>query len=143
MDQQTLSPDSIRAWRRLQQIVREAAEMVPVAEAVLRDCDAPGPKGTEPARSAGVLVLAFHRRSLEVETMAVPDSIKKRVVQLLNYHSELIGQVSLMAYRDRTERSIRARGSGGLGPLALELVDLAHELAAMPAPPKQATRRDP
>lgn len=134
--------ESPRAWIRLQQLVREAAEMVPAAEAVVRALDGPGPKATEPARSAGELVSAFYRRSLEVQALQIPDSTKKRVVQLLNYHSELIGQASWMAYGHQSERTRRARGRGGLGPLAQELVELAQELDAMPGPPARAPKPD-
>ena len=134
--------ESANAWIRLQEMLREAAEMVPAADAVVRACDAPGPKGTEPAREAGRLVSAFLRLSRETQALPVAAGIKTRAVQLLNYHLELIGQASLMAYGNQSERTRRAIGSGGLGPRAQELVDLAQELAAMPAPPARTPDRD-
>ncbi|MHB8588439.1 MAG: hypothetical protein ACYDA0_06260 [Candidatus Dormibacteraceae bacterium] len=122
--------------------MREAADLVPAAEAVVRACEQPGSKGTEPAREAGRLVSAFLRLSLETESLAVAGGIKTRAVQLLNYHLELIAQAALMAYGHQSERTRRAIGSGGLGPLAQELVDLAQELASMPVPPARTPSRD-
>jgi len=104
------------------------------AEAAVAACGQAGPRGTEPAREAGRLVSDVQHLSVETQALAVPDKVRRRVVQLLNYHSELIGQASLMAYGNRTERTLRAIGKGGLGPLARELQDLADAISRMPPP---------
>jgi hypothetical protein len=64
-----------------------------------------------------------------VRSLPVREPLRSRVARLLDYHAELIGQASLMAYRDRTERQERARGRGGLGPPAIELARVADQLA--------------
>ena len=110
-------------------MVREAVALLPAAEVVLAACDQPGSKGTEPARSAGLVASAFIRMAGRVRSLPVREPLRSRIVHLLDYHAELIAQALLMAYGDRTERQERARGRGGLGPPATELAKLADQLA--------------
>ena len=106
-------------------VLREATALLPVAEAVVAACDAPGIKATEPARTAGRVSSAFHLMSTRVLRLSIQPSLRTHLAQLLEYHSELVGQASLAAYGHRSERTERARGGGGLGTPAIELAQLA------------------
>ena len=121
-----LVPPQARA--ELLDVVREAVALLSLAEVVLAGCDQPGTKGPEPARSAGRVMSAFVRMAGRVRSLPVSEPLRSRIAQLLDYHAELIGQALLMAYGERTERTERARGSGGLGPPAIELARLADQL---------------
>ena len=118
-----------QARAELLEVVREAVALLPAAEVVLAACDRPGSKGPEPARSAGLVASAFIRMAGRVRSLPVREPLRSRIARLLDYHAELIGQASLMAYRERTERQELARGRGGLGPPAIELARLADQLA--------------
>jgi len=118
-----------QARAELLAVVREAVALLPAAEVVLAACDRPGSKGPEPARSAGLVASAFIRMAGRVRSLPVREPLRSRIARLLDYHAELIGQASLMAYRERTERQELARGRGGLGPPAIELARLADQLA--------------
>jgi hypothetical protein len=118
-----------QARGELLSVLREAAALLPVAEAVVAACDVPGIRATEPAKSAGLVASAFIRMAGRVRSLPVKEPLRSRIARLLDFHAELIGQASLMAYRERTERQERARGSGGLGSPAIELAGLADQLA--------------
>jgi hypothetical protein len=116
------------ARAELLDVVREAVALLSLAEVVLAGCDQPGTKGPEPARSAGSVISAFIQMAGRVRSLPVSEPLRSRIAQLLDYHAELIGQALLMAYGEQTERTERARGSGGLGPPAIELARLADQL---------------
>ena len=48
-----------QARGELLSVLREAAALLPVAEAVVAACDVPGIRATEPAKSAGLVASAF------------------------------------------------------------------------------------
>jgi len=121
-------PVAPQAQAELLDVVREAVALLSLAEVVLAGCDQPGTKGPEPARSAGRVISAFIRMAGRVRSLTVSEPLRSRIAQLLDYHAELIGQALLMAYGEQTERTERARGSGGLGPPAIELARLADQL---------------
>jgi len=130
----TLSPESAaelvapQAREELISALREAAALLPLAEVVVAACDGPGIKATEPARTAGRVSSAYSGLALRVRGLAIAPSLRTRLAQLLEYHAELVAQAQLAAYGHRSERTERARGSGGLGPPALELERLARIL---------------
>ena len=117
-------------WARaeLLEVVREVASLLPLTAAVVAAGDQPGAKGSEPARTAGRAASAFHRMADRVRQLPLGEPLRTRLMQLLDYHAELIGQASLMAYGDQTERTERAPGSRGLGQPAIELARLADRL---------------
>jgi hypothetical protein len=117
-----------QARAELLDVVREAVALLSLAEVVVAGCDQPGTKGPEPARSAGRVISAFVRMAGRVRSLPVSEPLRSRIAQLLDYHAVLIEQALLMAYGEQTERTARARGSGGLGPPAIELARLAADL---------------
>ena len=123
-----LVPPEVRA--DLLEVLREAASLLPVADDVVAACDAPGVKGVEPAKSAGPVVSAFDRLAWRVRRLPIAQPLRTRLAQLLDYHTELIGQALIAAYRDPSERQALARGAGGLGTLARELAQLADLLGS-------------
>ena len=121
-----LVPPSARA--DLLEVLRQAVDLLPVAEAVVAACDAAGEKGIEPAKTAGTVVSAYIQMTRRVRRLAIAPALRTRLAQLLEYHSELVGQASLMAYGERTELTERALSTAGLGAPAVELTRLADQL---------------
>lgn len=116
------------AREELLAILREAAALLPLAEVVVAACDAPGVKASEPARTAGRVSSAYNLLAARVRRLAIAAPLRTRLAQLLDYHAELVGQAQLAAYDHRSERTERARGSGDLGPPAMDLERLARSL---------------
>ena len=117
-----------QARGELLSVLREAAALLPVAEAVVAACDVPGIRATEPAKSAGLVASAFIRmagrvRSLRSGSRCVRGSLGCSTITPSCRAGLADGD------RDRTERQERARGRGGLGPPAIELARVADELA--------------
>jgi hypothetical protein len=127
-----LVPSEARA--ELLEVLREAALLLPVAGAVVKACDAAGPKGVEPAKTAGRIVSAFGRMAWQVRRLPIGQPLRTRLVQLLDYHEELIGQAMIAAYSDPSERQALARGAGGLGEPSVELEHLAVRLRSALGP---------
>jgi hypothetical protein len=65
---------------------------------------------------------------MRVRQLAIGVPLRTRLAQLLEYHAELVGQAQLAAYGHRSERTERARGTGGFGPPASELTRLGRTL---------------
>lgn len=112
-------------------VVREASSLLSLAEVVVAACDAPGPKGSEPARTAGRVMSAFEQLATRARRLPLSEPLRTRLTQLLDYHTELVAQALLMAYGERTERTERACGNSGLGWPAVELAQLADQLGCI------------
>jgi hypothetical protein len=129
-----LSPEGLAGlvapWARaeLLEVVREVAVLLPLAAAVVATGDQPGTEGPEPARTGERAASDFQRMADRVRQLPLGEPLRTRLMQLLDYHAELIGQAALMAYGDQTERTERALGSRGLGQPAIELARLADRL---------------
>jgi hypothetical protein len=116
------------AREELLSVLQEAVALLPLAEVVVAACDGPGIKGSEPARTAGRVSSAYSLLAMRVRQLAIGVPLRTRLAQLLEYHAELVGQAQLAAYGHRSERTERARGTGGFGPPASELTRLGRTL---------------
>ena len=129
-----LSPEGLAGlvarWARaeLLEVVREVTALLPLAAAVVAGSDQPGAEGPERAREARRAALAFQRMSDRVRQLPIAEPLRTRLVQLLDYQAELMGQASQTAAGDQTAHTDRARGRGGLGPPGVELSRLVDRL---------------
>ncbi|HET9139021.1 hypothetical protein [Actinophytocola sp.] len=104
------------------------------AVAVLRACAAPGEPDGSVAREGGRVAGEYHRLwafALDFARHADPDSLERRVSQLLLHHCQVLHHAIRFAFpKFRTERLEQARQSVvDLGPPAEEMRSLRDELA--------------
>jgi hypothetical protein len=126
------SPESVEPDdARLEAIVRRGVELQPSADLVLCSAASVDPKGSSFARQSFAVADEYRHLRKEVLGLDVPEDVRTRVAALLDYHQELVGQASIMAFRSATPSTARVRQAlrNGLGTPAKDLRDVLDSLA--------------
>lgn len=113
---------------KLLEIVRDATNLLPAADAVVRACA--NSRHPKLARESQRLAVSFYRLLERVRALELPRTLETEVTGLLDHHRDLVRQAHLLAFGYSSSHTSRQRAflADGLAGPAQRLTELYREL---------------